>query len=65
MDPLTAAFNALTALVTLGTKVFDATPEAQKATGAADWANFTHNIAAVVISLQAKINAVVQPKPTT
>ncbi len=59
MDPLTAAMNAVTATLTLATKVWDATPPAQQQAAAADWATFTHNIGQFFISIQAKINKTV------
>lgn len=60
MDPLTAALNAVTAALTLATKVWEATPVPQQQAAAQDWANFTHNIASFVTGLQAKIEAAVK-----
>lgn len=60
MDPLTAALNAVTAALTLASKVWDATPAAQQQAAAKDWADFTHNIGNFVTELQAKINASVK-----
>lgn len=59
MDPLTAALNLANGIVTLITKVFDATPDAQKAQGAGDIAKTLHNISAFLNSVQDKINAAV------
>ena len=59
MDPLTAAMNAVTAALTLATKVWDATPKDQQTAAAKDWATFTHNIGGFLTSVQDKINAVV------
>lgn len=60
MDPLTAAMNAVTAALTLATKVWDATPLEQQRTAASDWAKFTHNIGSFFTSVQDKINAAVK-----
>lgn len=52
--------NAVTAALTLATKVWDATPIEQQRTAAADWAKFTHNIGSFFTSVQDKINAAVK-----
>lgn len=57
MDPLTAALNVAYASITLATKIWDATPDPLKATSAADWAKFVHNISDFVITLQGRINS--------
>jgi hypothetical protein len=59
MDPVTAALNLLTALVSLGTKVWEATPAPLQAQGAADWATFGHNAMTALLELQSKL--VVKP----
>ena len=62
MDPLTASLNLATAALALATKIWDATPDALKAQSAGDWAKFIHNIAAVIIDIQVKINAAAAAK---
>jgi hypothetical protein len=62
MDPVTAAFNAATAALTLATKVWDATPEPLKAQSAGDWAKSVHNVIAFLLEMQNKINAAVGVK---
>ena len=59
MDPVTAGLTLVTAIVTLITKVWDATPEAQKALSAADVAATLHNCSAFMQTLQGKINTAV------
>ncbi len=59
MDPVTAGLNLAQAIVALVTKVWDATPEAQKAQSAADIANTLHNCSAFLQAVQGKINTVV------
>jgi hypothetical protein len=61
MDPLTAGLNLANSIVTLLTKVWDATPAAQQVTGAADVATTLHNMAEFLHSAQDKINGLVKP----
>lgn len=61
MDPLTSAFNLANSIVTLATKVFDAMPEADKATGASDIAKTLHNVSVFIQGEQQKLNAAVKP----
>lgn len=60
MDPLTAGLNLANGIVALVTKIFDATPEPQRAQGAADIAKTLHNVSAFLNSIQDKINAAVK-----
>jgi len=57
MDPLTAGLQLATAIVELLTKVWDATPETEKAQGAGDIARTLHNCSALIQDAQKKINA--------
>ena len=59
MDPITATLNLATEALKFAEKIWDATPDAQKAQAAGDWATFTHNIGEVVLALQQKL----APKP--
>jgi len=57
MDPVTAGLNLATAIVALLTKVWDATPDAQKAIGAADAAKVLHNCSQFLQDAQDKLLA--------
>lgn len=57
MDPVTAAMNAVTAALTLATKVWEATPPALQAQNAGDWAKFLHNTSEFFLLIQGKIMA--------
>lgn len=59
MDPITAGLTLANSIVILATKIWDATPDAAKATRADDMAQIAHNCSAFLQSVQAKINAVV------
>ncbi len=52
MDPLTAALNLAQAIVVLLGKVWEATPEADRAVAAKDLAQNLHQISAFMFSLQ-------------
>lgn len=52
LDPITSAFNLATAIITLAGKVWDATPPAQQAAAASDWATFTHGMGEALLALQ-------------
>lgn len=58
MDPLTAALNLAIAIVTLSTKIWEATPQALREAEAANWAKFAINIGNFITSIQDKINVV-------
>jgi hypothetical protein len=58
MDPLTVTYAAIqlaTAALTLATKVWDATPAADQAASAANYAQFNNNIGAFILAVQAKL----------
>jgi hypothetical protein len=56
MDPISAGLTLATAIVTLITKVWDATPDAQKATSASDVASTLHNCSTFLQAFQTQIN---------
>jgi len=60
MDPLTAALNLATTTLELAGKIWDATPKDLQSQSAGDWAKFTHNLSALVIRLQDKVDAIGQ-----
>jgi hypothetical protein len=60
MDPLTSAFNFGTGVLTIWGKVWDALPDDAKKTAASDDAKIIHDLAALLIKLQDKINAAVK-----
>jgi len=59
MDPITAGLQLAKAALDFGMKVYDDTPLPIRQQGAADWGKFVHNIADVILDLQAKINGAV------
>ncbi len=61
MDPVTAALNAYTVTMTFAEKIWDATPAAQQATAAADWATFAHTMATVFSAIQKAMPALKTP----
>ncbi len=61
MDPITSAFNLANSVLTLATKVWDATPLAIQQQNATVWGTFTHNLGDVIVALQKKIDAIVVP----
>jgi hypothetical protein len=57
MDPITAIFNHLTALVALEQHIFDAAPPELQKTVAADALKFVHNLGDFITKIQDKINS--------
>ncbi len=60
MDPVTAGLQLANSIVTLITKIWDATPETWKAERATDIAQTLHNCSEFLNSIQGKINAAVK-----
>lgn len=65
MDPLTVLAGVMevaSLALTLGNKIWDATPKDLQTTEAGDWAKFAHNISEVILSAQKQINALIIPQ---